>query len=75
MEAWVLLLNNFFTFLVATAEIVQKYNILSIVKEQILKNFILDMFRKEKALTTMQCMEMLGRYTNDELYWMTTRCK
>ena len=75
MEAWVSLLNNFFTFLVATAEIVQKYNILSIVKEQILKNFILDMFRKEKALTTMQCMEMLGRYTNDELYWMTTRCK
>ena len=26
------------------------------------------MFRKEKALTLMQCMEMLGKYTNDELY-------
>ena len=32
MEGWVSLLNNFFTFVVATAEIVQKYNILSIVK-------------------------------------------
>ena len=33
------------------------------------------MFRKEKALTLMQCMEMLGKYTNDELYWTTTRFK
>ena len=33
------------------------------------------MARKEKALTPMQRMQMLGKYMNDELYWTTTRCK
>ena len=33
------------------------------------------MARKEKVVTPMQHMEMLGKYTNDELYWTTTRCK
>ena len=60
---------------VATAEIVQKYNILSIVRWQdILKILLQTMCRKEKALSPIQRMDMLGRYTNDELYWTTTRC-
>ena len=37
MQPWASVSNNFCRFLVATAEVMQKYNILSIVKLQIVK--------------------------------------
>ena len=33
------------------------------------------MFRKEKALTPMQRMEISRQWAEDDMYWTTTRCK